>query len=86
MAGNIVMHGFAKNEKKHLIDIRVVHKNDDMILRIRDDCVPFDPGERNGLTESKDPFRNIGIKMVYKSARNVEYQSVLGMNVLTIRI
>ena len=86
MAGNIVMHGFAKDEKKHLIDIRVVHKNDDMILRIRDDCVPFDPGERNGLTESKDPFRNIGIKMVYKSARNVEYQSVLSMNVLTIRI
>ena len=29
---------------------------------------------------------HIGIKMVYKSARNVEYQSVLGMNVLTIRI
>ncbi len=26
------------------------------------------------------------IKMVYKAARNVEYQSVLGMNVLTIRL
>ena len=29
---------------------------------------------------------HIGIKMVYKSARSVEYQSVLCMNVLTIRI
>ena len=86
MAGNIVAHGFTKDKKSHLIDIRVVDTKDDLVLRIRDDCVPFDPKERNDLTAGGDRFRNMGIKMVYKAARDVEYQSVLGMNVLTIRI
>ena len=86
MAGNIVAHGFVKDRKKHRIDIRVVDTKEDLLLRIRDDCVPFDPKERNDLTESGDCFRNMGIKMVYKAARDVEYQSVLGLNVLTIRI
>ena len=86
MAGNIVAHGFTKDQKKHLIDIRVVNKNDDLIMRIRDDCIPFNPKERNDLTESGDPFRNMGIKMVYKVAQDVTYQSVLGLNVLTIKI
>ena len=68
MAGNVVEHGFTKDDKKHTVDIRVVHKNEDVILRIKDDCVPFDPGERQKMAES------------------VQYQNILGLNVLTIRI
>ena len=86
MAGNIVEHGFRKDSKKHSVDIRVAHKADEMILRIRDDCVPFDPKERNDLTSPADKVKNMGIRMVYKAAKDVEYQSVLGLNVLTIRI
>ena len=86
MAGNIVEHGFRKDSKKHSVDIRVAHKADEMILRIRDDCVPFDPKERNDLTSPADRVKNMGIRMVYKAAKDVEYQSVLGLNVLTIRI
>ncbi len=86
MAGNIVSHGFRKDNKDHVIDIRVVHKGNDMLLRIRDDCVPFNPEERNKLTDPADRIKNMGIRMVYSIARDVEYQSVLGMNVLTIRI
>ncbi len=86
MAGNIVEHGFRKDSKKHSVDIRVAHKADEMILRIRDDCVPFDPKERNELTSPADKVKNMGIRMVYKAAKDVEYQSVLGLNVLTIRI
>ena len=43
MAGNVVEHGFSKDKKDHTVDIRVVHKGDEMILRIKDDCKPFDP-------------------------------------------
>ena len=85
MAGNIVAHGFHKDKKSHRIDIRVAHKDSDLILRIRDDCVPFDPEERNKLTDPKDMVKNMGIRMAYKAARTVDYQSVLGMNVLTMR-
>lgn len=86
MAGNVVDHGFAKDKKEHSIDVRVVHKDDDVILRIRDDCVPFDPGERQAMAESGDVMKNIGIRMVFKTARDVQYQNIFGSNVLTIRI
>ena len=86
MAGNIVEHGFEKDNKKHYVDIRVVHKDDDVILRIKDDCIPFDPGERNRIASDDDITRNIGIKMIFWMARDVQYQNILGLNVLTIRI
>ena len=86
MAGNIVDHGFRKDNKAHSVDVRVVHKGDDVILRIKDDCVPFDPGERQKLAEGGDIGQNIGIRMVFRIARDVQYQNILGLNVLTIRI
>ena len=86
MAGNIVEHGFEKDNKKHYVDIRVVHKDDDVILRIKDDCIPFDPGERIKMADNDDLTRNIGIKMVFRTSKDVQYQNILGLNVLTIRI
>ena len=86
MAGNVIDHGFTKDTKTHSIDVRVVHKDDEVILRIKDDCVPFDPGERRQLAEGDDITKNIGIRMVFKIARDVQYRVILGLNVLTIRI
>ncbi len=86
MAGNVVSHGFRKDKKKHSVDIRVVYKNSGVLLRIKDDCKPFDPGEQKKLTDPSDPVSNIGIRLVFQIAENVEYQSVLGLNVLSIRI
>lgn len=86
MAGNIVDHGFAKDARSHSIDVRVVHKEGDVILRLRDDCVPFDPGQRREMLEGDDITKNIGIRMVYRIAKDVQYQNILGLNVLTMRI
>ena len=86
MAGNVIEAGFPKDNKKHSVDVRVVHKNDDIILRIKDDCVPFDPLERAKLFDPEDITKNIGIRMVSRIARDVSYQNILGLNVLTIRI
>ena len=86
MAGNVVSHGFHKDNKKHSVDIRIVYKNSGLLFRIRDDCRPFDPGERRKLTDPSDPVSNIGIRLVYQTVEDVEYQSILGLNVLTIRI
>ena len=38
------------------------------------------------LAESGDITKNIGIRMVFRIARDVQYQNILGLNVLTIRI
>ncbi len=86
MAGNIVTHGFSKDKKNHSVDIRVVHKDDKVILRIKDDCRPFDPATRKEITDPEDITKNIGIRMIYKLAEDIEYKNMLGLNVLTARI
>ena len=86
MAGNVVRHGFT-DSKKHSVDIRVVHKENDVILRIRDNCAGFNPSEYVKMMEQADgEGKNVGISLVYRIASDVRYQNLLGMNVLTIRI
>ena len=86
MTGNVVEHGFTTDNKPHSVDIRVVKKDDNLILRFRDNCKAFDPSERAKVMDTDDSGKNIGIKLVYKIAETVEYQNLLGMNVLTIKI
>ena len=86
MCGNIVEHGFAADGKAHSVDIRVIKKDEHLILRLRDNCSAFDPSERAKVMDTDEEGRNIGIKLVYKIAEKVDYQNLLGMNVLTIRI
>ena len=86
MASNVIAHGFTKDKKRHFVDVRVVYRNGGLILRIKDTCQQFDPATRREITEPDDPFRNIGIRMVYDMAESVTYQSVLGLNVLTITL
>ena len=86
MAGNIVTHGFSKDQKKHSVDIRVIHSGDEVILRIRDNCAAFNPSEHVRLTEPENKWKNMGIRLVYSIAGSVNYQNLLGMNVLTMRI
>ena len=42
MAGNIVDYGFGDGQK-HFVDVRVIVKGEQIIIRMRDDCRPFDP-------------------------------------------
>ena len=87
MAGNVVEHDFSKDSRKHSADIRVVHKDNDIILRIRDNCAGFNPSEYVRMMEAGDEAgKNIGIRLVYSLASDIKYQNLLGMNVLTIRI
>ncbi len=86
MDGNVVEHGFTKDQKDHTADIRVVYKDNKIILRIKDDCIPFDPKTRYSLLEDQDAEKNIGIRMVYSMTDDIVYQNLLGMNVLTITI
>ena len=85
MAGNIVDHGFKKG-KKHSVDIRVVYKEGDLMLRLRDDGIPFDPREREDLFDPEDITKNIGLRMISRIASSMEYQNMLGLNVLTMHV
>lgn len=86
MAGNVVLHGFTKDRKKHSLDIRVSHRGDDIILRLRDNCISFNPAERAGSREPEDGIKDIGIRLAYGIAKEFQYQNLLGLNVLVMRI
>ncbi len=86
MTRNVVDFGFTGDEKKHYLNSRIVYKKEEVILRIKDDCKPFDPVGMYEQLNTKSPEKNIGIKMVMRLAEEVNYQNLLGLNVLTIKI
>ena len=86
MAGNIVTHGFAKDKKKHSVDIRLTCTGGRIILRMRDDCAAFDPSQHARILNPEDGVKDYGIRMVYDLAKEVNYQNLLDQNVLTITL
>lgn len=85
MAANIVEHGFTKSKKKHTsIDVYVCAENNEIIIRIKDNAVAFDPHVK--IHSNDDPTTNVGIKMVSKLAKEMSYQNTFGLNVLTITL
>lgn len=86
IAGNIVEHGFTKAKKnKCKIDIHILIKEDELYLRVRDNAPKFNPKDRLDLN-SEDPCKNIGIRMVNKLAKEMNYQNSFSMNILNIKI
>ncbi len=85
MAWNIFQHGFRADKRSHTVDLCMVIMEDSVILRIKDDCIPFDPGEFAEVTAPASSYRNIGIRLVYQIASEITYQNLIGLNALTIR-
>ena len=84
---NIIEHGFSDG-KPHSIDIRLLVKDNELILRVRDDCQPFNLPERYAMLEKRDdrdPTRNAGIRMVMGMSRSVQYLSTMSTNNLIVR-
>ena len=85
MAGNIVDYGF-DDGKKHFVDIRAIVNGEQIIIRMRDDCRPFDPKKQVELLNPADPVSHIGIRLVHKIATDFEYVNVLKLNNLIIKL
>ena len=85
MAGNIVNYGF-DDGKKHFVDVRVIIKGEQVIIRIRDDCRPFDPKKQVEIYNSEDPAAHIGIRLCKKISTEFNYVNALKLNNLIIKI
>lgn len=85
MAGNVISHGFAKDHRKHAVDIRIVVK-DDLTIRIRDDCAGFDPKKRIEQFDPENVAENMGIRLIGKIASVMEYQNNAGVNNVLIKV
>lgn len=86
LAGNVVGHGFKKDHKSHSCEVRVMIEGSDIILRIRDDCRYFNLKERYEAMNKDDLAANVGIRLVYGIAKDINYVNLLGTNTLIIRV
>ena len=87
MANNVIEHGFTKDNKKHMLNARIVHKDGDIIIRMRDNCESFDPREKyEQIYGNGDPGSNFGIRMIMAEASEVSYTTMFRLNNLLIRI
>ena len=85
LAGNIITHGF-NDGKKHSVDLRVIKKDDEYMLRMRDNCILFDPTKQLEEFTEDDTSSHLGLRMVNAQAEDIQYTAMLNLNNLIIRI
>lgn len=84
MVGNVVKYAFA-DDKTHFIDIRVLQKGDQLILRLRDDGIPFNPLSVP-LGKEENIGKNIGIHLVRTLSHSMDYRYTVGLNNLLVKL
>lgn len=77
MISNIIVYGY-KNKKQKFIDINLKKIDDTLILRIRDDGMPFDPTKYK--TDDDLEYTTSGIKLVEKITNKMIYMRILNLN------
>ena len=83
----IIKERFETDPKKHTIELRVVHKGEDIFMSLKDDCKPFNPKERSELVNPQDDSpKSLSIRLFMGIVKETEYQLMLGMNVFTVTV
>lgn len=83
LAGNVIQFGFGDG-KRHHMRVKLKKDGEQWILRIRDDCMMFDPvAYVKGITPEEE-ISHIGIRMIYGLANDVKYLNTLKLNNLLI--
>ncbi len=85
LAENVLQHGFDPSKNNHL-EARLIIYKDELTLRLRDDCHPFDfKKQMDEWKEDKEhPEKKIGIRIVRGIAKDVSYTGVFKTNNLII--
>ena len=77
-------HGF-NDGKPHNINARLLAKGDELIIRMRDDCEPFNLTEYYQIVH-EDIEQGVGMSIIMKLSKDVQYTNTLGTNNLIVRI
>lgn len=85
LAGNIVEHSFSKKSNS-VVDIAVVQTDDGLVIKFKDNCAPFNPSECETIFAPNDPSHNIGLRLVSRICKQMDYQALLGLNVFSITL
>lgn len=80
-------HGF-KDEEEHSVNARLVAKDGNLIIRMRDDCKLLNLKTYYEMVkEQNDPTHgDIGLSIIFKASKEVQYTSTFGANNLIIRM
>ncbi|MFO8085983.1 MAG: ATP-binding protein [Desulfobacterales bacterium] len=85
---NIVSYGFS-NQKEHLIQIDISIIGDELMIRIEDDGMPFDPTAipENNLSCSLEDRQigGLGLHLINRIMGSITYERVLNKNVLILK-
>lgn len=75
----IVQHGF-NDGKPHSIDIRIIYSDSGIVLRTKDNCIPFSQQERQLMMGNIANDDYMGITMVTALAKTVDYVNIMNIN------
>ncbi|MBO5534737.1 MAG: hypothetical protein J6B53_04935 [Clostridia bacterium] len=85
----LAMHTVVNRIRPHhgnTIDIRILKKGDEYIVRVRDDCEIFDPLKQLQLYDRHVPMHHMGLQIAIRSAKDVQYTTMLKLNNLVLRV
>jgi anti-sigma regulatory factor (Ser/Thr protein kinase) len=77
MISNIIKYGY-NNKKQNFIDVNLKKIDNTLILRIRDDGMPFDPTKYE--VDNDQIYTTSGIKLVESITNKMQYMRILNLN------
>ena len=86
LAVNTVRYGFSKG-RTNIIDVRLIIKEDELIMSMRDNSKMFDPKKfYAAVCDDTDKTKNVGIRAAMGLASDITYTTTLKLNNLTMHM
>lgn len=83
----IIKDRFDEKKKKQMIELRVIHKGEDVFISVKDNCRALGVKNRAELINPQDDSpRSISIRTFMGIVKETEYQMSLGINVFTATV
>ena len=88
MAVNVIRYGFPTCKKRPGINLRLVYDQEELILRLQDNCPPFNVERQIAMTVSQraeKPGEHLGMKILSGVASDIHYVHSLETNNVILR-
>ncbi len=84
LSTNVFEHN--RDSSDHYVDVKIIVEKSSVTLRFRDNCRPFNPKERIAMLDDRAPEHNIGLRIISKKAKSMQYVSVFNLNNFVITL
>ena len=78
MVDNIIVYGYKNKRSHNYIDVNLKLIDDTLLLRIRDDGIPFDPTKYE--FDDNEEYSTSGIKLIKNLTDKITYMRILNLN------